>query len=98
MKNDFFKPTKKCLWCGKPIMCDEKSNTWVHIWDRWKGDNGYYCTKKEGLSANPNSKEKQKSIDDGWYIFQGNNVTNAYTKEIKVYSEIKKEYGICEED
>jgi hypothetical protein len=59
---------KTCLHCGQPITLDQHQGMWLHKYERWPNDNGYWCDDLGLTSANPNSKEKQKLHDEGWYI------------------------------
>lgn len=36
-----------CKNCGKELILDEPAACWLHKWDRWKGDNGFWCTKEK---------------------------------------------------
>jgi hypothetical protein len=48
----------KCKNCGGEIKYHPKEATFLHVWGRWIGDNGYYCTQERKKHAEPERGRK----------------------------------------
>jgi hypothetical protein len=54
----YFKPTTLCKHCGEPIAYQRNEGLYAHDWDRWEGDNGYWCRgDNTEHSATPKKEE-----------------------------------------